>query len=72
MDYLIRAGVWGVTYGVAAYISQSLSVPHGLHIAANFIQAIFGMKDQVDSVWMLSVDTNGAHSAINIEVLGIA
>ena len=67
---LMGPGVWGLVYGVAAYISQSLAVPLGLHVAANFMQGIFGMKSYVDSLWMIQVSEADV-ALMEVETLGI-
>jgi membrane protease YdiL (CAAX protease family) len=69
INVLLGPGIWGVVYGVSAYISGGLAVPLGIHIAANFMQGIFGMNQYVDSLWMIHlVETEKA--MLGIEVLG--
>ena len=53
---LLGPGIWGIIYGITAIWSDGLAVPTGLHVAANFIQAILGMKEEQYAIW--SIDYN--------------
>lgn len=67
---LLGPGIWGVVYGVAAYLSKSVAVPLGIHVAANFMQGVFGMNSHVDSMLMINlVESNSV--IMDAEVLGV-
>lgn len=66
----IGPGIWGVTYGVAAYISKSIAVPLGIHISANVLQALFGLKSGYDPMWKV-IDNQELLTQMNHDHLGI-
>lgn len=72
ISVFIGPGIWGVTFAVAAYLSKSIAVPLGMHISANLLQAIFGMKSQFTSMWELTKVANSSTTGIEPEVLGIS
>ena len=55
---LLGPGIWGVTFGVAAYLSKSIAVPLGIHISANVLQALFGLKSGYVAMWEVTRATN--------------
>jgi membrane protease YdiL (CAAX protease family) len=67
---LLGPGIWGVTFGVAAYLSKSIAAPLGIHISANVLQAQFGMKSSYVPMWELTNSTNLA-TTIEPDQLGI-
>jgi len=68
---LLGPGVWGVTFGVAAYLSKSIAVPLGIHISANFIQAIFGLKLDYNSIWTVTKTIEETKNVLDAEILGV-
>ncbi len=70
INVLLGPGIWGVVYGVAAYLSKSVAVPLGIHVAANFMQGIFGMNQHVDSMLMIKIGESG-NAFMDVEVLGV-
>jgi len=68
---LLGPGIWGVTFGVAAYLSQSIAVPLDIHISANLFQAVFGLKDSQPALWILTEVNDPISQGINPEHLGI-
>jgi len=67
---LLGPGVWGVTFGVAAYLSKSIAVPLGIHISANALQALFGLKSGYVPIWEISKSTE-IFSLLEPDHLGI-
>ena len=68
---LLGPGIWGVAFGVAAYLSNSIAVPLGIHISANFLQALFGLKPHFISLWSVIDNTSSTITSINPENLGL-
>lgn len=50
---LLGPGVWGIIYGISAIWSKGLAMPTGIHIAANFVLASLGMKDNNQAIWVI-------------------
>jgi CAAX protease family protein len=69
---LLGPGIWGVVFAVAAYLSKSIAVPLGIHIAANFMQALLGLKADYSAMWSTTIVENSSNFGVNIEALGIA
>ena len=67
---LIGPGIWGVAFGVAAYVSKSIAVPLGIHISANVLQALFGLKDKYIPMWEVT-NANNLATTIEPDQLGI-
>lgn len=67
---LLGPGIWGVAFGVAAYLSKSLAVPLGMHISANALQAVFGLKPKYVPMWEMTQSTSLTVS-IEAEQLGL-
>jgi hypothetical protein len=55
---MLGPGIWGVTFGVAAYLSKSIAVPLGMHFSANAMQALFGLKLDHVALWKVTKSTN--------------
>ncbi len=70
VSLLLGPGVWGVTFGVAAYLSKSIAVPLGIHISANALQALFGLKSGYVPLWEISKSTE-LFSLLEPDHLGI-
>ncbi len=68
---LLGPGIWGVTYGVAAYMSNSIALPLGIHAAANVMQALFGLKPAYLPMWQVNVPDSSWTSSTNPDSLGI-
>ena len=68
---LIGPGIWGVTYGVAAYLSKSIAVPLGIHISANVLQALFGLKTGYDPMWTVKYKVDSLIKDMDPDNLGI-
>ena len=68
---LLGPGIWGITFGVAAYLSKSIAVPLGIHISANVLQALFGLKSGYVPMWEVTQSTN-ITTTIEPDQLGIA
>jgi len=71
ISVLLGPGVWGLVFGVAAYISRSIAVSLGIHVAANFLQAIFDMNQNVSAMWKLSLIEDTTQYIIDVETLGL-
>ena len=50
---LLGAGVWGIIYGLAAVYSNGISMPTGLHYAANLTTSAFGISNDSFNIWVL-------------------
>lgn len=48
---LLGPGIWALIYGWAAIKSGGIAFPTGIHAGINIIQAAFGMKEDVYSIW---------------------
>jgi uncharacterized protein len=55
----LGAGVWGILYGLAAIYSNGISMPTGLHFAANLTTSAFGVSNNSFNIWTLK-QKNGA------------
>src|SRR4030095_2116296 len=49
----LGAGVWGIVYGLAAVYSNGISMPTGLHYAANLTTSAFGVTSDSFNIWIL-------------------
>lgn len=49
----LGAGVWGIMYGLAAIYSNGISMPTGMHYAANLTTSAFGISESSSNVWIL-------------------
>ena len=49
----LGAGVWGIIYGLAAIYSNGISMPTGMHYAANLTTTAFGISEGSFNVWIL-------------------
>lgn len=49
----LGAGVWGIIYGLAATYSNGISMPTGMHYAANLTTSAFGISEGPFNVWVL-------------------
>lgn len=49
----LGAGVWGIIYGLAAIYSNGISMPTGMHYAANLTTAAFGISEGSFNLWVL-------------------
>ncbi len=49
----LGAGVWGILYGLAAIYSNGISMPTGLHYAANLTTSAFGVSNNSFNIWTL-------------------
>ena len=68
---LLGPGVWGVAFGVAAYLSKSIAVPLGMHMAANVLQGFYGMKTDYPSMWTLIEVGHASDAYMSHETLGV-
>ena len=66
----IGPGIWGVVYGVAAYLSNSIAVPLGIHISANVLQALFALKSDYVPMWDVIINKDISNT-ITPDHLGI-
>lgn len=69
---LLGPGVWGVIFGVSAYLTQSIAVPLGIHVAANFMQAIFDMNKSVEPLWNIALIEDSSRFIMDVETLGVS
>jgi membrane protease YdiL (CAAX protease family) len=69
---LLGPGIWGVTFGVAAYLSQSIALPLGIHISVNLLQAMFGLKTAYTPMWAVTEQTDALAMNMDPEVLGLS
>ena len=72
IDLMLGPGIWGVTFGVAAYLSNSLAMPLGMHISANLFQAMFGLKADYVSMWTIANTIESSGFLLDEKFLGIA
>jgi len=49
----LGAGVWGIIYGLAAIYSNGISMPTGMHYAANLTTSAFGISEGSFNLWVL-------------------
>lgn len=49
----LGAGVWGIIFGLAAIHSNGISMPTGLHYAANLTTSAFAVTDNSFNIWVL-------------------
>jgi membrane protease YdiL (CAAX protease family) len=49
----LGAGVWGIVYGLAAVYSNGISLPTGIHYAANLTTSAFGISNTSFNIWVL-------------------
>jgi membrane protease YdiL (CAAX protease family) len=49
----LGTGVWGIVYGLAAVYSNGISMPTGMHYAANLTTTAFGISDDSFNLWTL-------------------
>ena len=49
----LGAGVWGIIFGLAAIYSNGISMPTGMHYAANLTTSAFGISDDSFNLWTL-------------------
>jgi len=68
---LLGPGIWGVAFGVAAYLSKSIAVSLGMHISANFLQALFGLKTDYTSMWAITKTADPSNIGIDPELIGL-
>jgi membrane protease YdiL (CAAX protease family) len=54
----LGAGVWGIIYGLAAIYSKGISMPTGIHYAANLTTSAFGISNDSFNIWTLK-QSNG-------------
>ncbi len=59
---LLGPGIWGIIYGVTAIWSDGLAVPTGIHVAANAIQAVLGMKDDKYAIWFIDYNVEATEA----------
>lgn len=52
----LGAGVWGIIYGLAAHYSNGISLPTGIHYAANLTTSAFGVSSDSFNIWILKQD----------------
>ncbi len=69
---LLGPGVWGVVFCIAAVISNSIAMPLGIHIAANFLQALVGLKSNYQSLWQANIVVDSSAIGLHVEHLGLA
>lgn len=55
---LLGPGFWALIYGWAAIKSGGIAFPTGIHAGVNIVQALFGMKENVFSIWNFYYDDN--------------
>lgn len=49
----LGAGAWGILYGAAAVYGRGIAMPTGMHFAANFTTAAFGINTDSFNIWVL-------------------
>jgi len=49
----LGAGVWGIIFGLTAIYSNGISMPTGLHYAANLTSSAFGISEGSFNLWVL-------------------
>lgn len=53
MGQLMGPGIWALIFGIATVWSDGLALPTGLHMAANVVQAVLGMKEDKYAIWVI-------------------
>lgn len=48
---------WGIIFGLAAWYSNGIAMPAGLHYGVNLVTAAFGVQDQSSNLWILQKQT---------------
>jgi len=70
---LLGPGVWAIIYGWAAIKSDGIALPTGIHISANMILAVVGLKDERYSLWQIEYATEiTTEMQNNTEIVGIS
>lgn len=49
------AGTWGILYSFTAIYSKGISMPTGMHYAANLTTSVFGVSDHSFNIWTLKL-----------------
>jgi uncharacterized protein len=57
-------GIWAFTFGLLAYWSGGIAMPLGLHVAANLLQSIIGLKTTPGSLWTLEFTKGSTPEAL--------
>jgi uncharacterized protein len=68
----LGAGIWGIIYGLTAIYSNGISMPTGLHYAANLTTSAFGISNNSFNIWTLKQkngDTLENYQSSEIETL---
>jgi len=69
-DNLLGPGVWGLLFAWMAISTNSIALPTGFHLGANWLQALIGMKPQYsESIWELSIGPGDG--LVDIEKFGL-
>ena len=56
----LGAGVWGIVFGLSAIYSNGISMPTGLHYAANLTTSAFGITSNSFNIWVLKQQDGGS------------
>lgn len=57
-------GIWAFSFGLLAYWSGGIAMPLGLHVAANMLQSIIGLKTTPRSLWTLEFTKGSTPEAL--------
>ncbi len=57
-------GIWAFTFGLLAYWSGGIAMPFGLHVAANMLQSIIGLKTTPRSFYTLEFTKGSTPEAL--------
>ena len=60
-------GIWALVFGVAAFYSNGVALPTGIHVALNFSQAIFGMSTgEFEPIWVVHQDESESTAIVGL------
>lgn len=63
---LLGPGIWSLVFGITAIYSKGISMPTGIHIGINFVQAIVGMSAGVESFWVITENENDSDFVVSL------
>ena len=70
---LLGPGIWALIFGWAAVKSNGIAFPTGIHAGINIIQAIFGLKEDVYTIWNFYYEDTVTQELQNkTEIIGLS
>ncbi len=64
VNALIGPGIWGLAFGLAAVISNGISMPTGLHYGLNLILALLGTKNEIRGLFTIDYPSHASAEAV--------